>query len=155
MPKDHKQSTPRAGEGLPAGAARLGRAALQNHLLELQDALVDVEGVRHDDGVRDALPVVLSERASAAGVLGAVAGGVLGGHARELPQEAGGVRGKPAEDLGYERDDLLAARAVCDDLVYVLNSSGCGPAALGARPSARASITRGEAERDSNPFFLP
>ena len=28
----HKQSTPRAGEGLPAGAARLGRAALQNHL---------------------------------------------------------------------------------------------------------------------------
>ena len=67
MPKDHKQSTPRAGEGLPAGAARLGRAALQNHLLELQDALVDVEGVRHDDGVRDALPVVLSERASAAG----------------------------------------------------------------------------------------
>ena len=34
----HKQSTPRAGEGLPAGAARLGRAALQNHLFELQDA---------------------------------------------------------------------------------------------------------------------
>ena len=31
----HKQSTPRAGEGLPAGAARLGRAALQNHLFEL------------------------------------------------------------------------------------------------------------------------
>ena len=26
----HKQSTPRACEGLPAGAARLGRAALQN-----------------------------------------------------------------------------------------------------------------------------
>ena len=52
--------------------------------------VVDVEGVRHDDGVRDALPVVLSERASAAGVLGAVAGGVFGGHARELPQEAGG-----------------------------------------------------------------
>ena len=72
---------------------------------------MDVEGVRHDDGVRDALPVVLSERASAADVLGAVAGGVLGGHARELPQEAGGVRAKPAEDLGYERDDfLLAAR---------------------------------------------
>jgi len=86
----HKQSTPRAGEGRPAGAARLGRAALQNHLFELQDAVVDVEGVRHDDGVRDALPVVLSERASAAGVLGAVAGGVFGGHARELPQEAGG-----------------------------------------------------------------
>ena len=35
-----------AGEGLPAGAARLGRAALQNLLLELQGALVDVEGVR-------------------------------------------------------------------------------------------------------------
>ena len=35
------------GEGLPAGAAALGRAALQNHLLELQNALVDVEGVRH------------------------------------------------------------------------------------------------------------
>ena len=101
----HKQSTPRAGEGLPAGAARLGRAALQNHLFELQDAVVDVEGVCHDDGVRDALPVVLTERASAAGVLGAVAGGVFGGHARELPQEAGGVRAKPAEDLGDERDD--------------------------------------------------
>ena len=42
----HKQSTPRAGEGLPAGAARLGRAALQNRLFELQDAVVDVEGVR-------------------------------------------------------------------------------------------------------------
>ena len=59
------------------GAARLGRAALQNHRFELQDAVVDVEGVCHDDGVRDALPVVLSERASAAGVLGAVAGGVF------------------------------------------------------------------------------
>ena len=48
----HKQSTPRAGEGLPAGAARLGRAVLQNHLFELQDAVVDVvcymwEGSRH------------------------------------------------------------------------------------------------------------
>jgi hypothetical protein len=37
----HKQSTPHAGEGLPAGAARIGRAALQNHLFELQDAVVD------------------------------------------------------------------------------------------------------------------
>ena len=64
----HKQSTPRAGEGLPAGAARLGRAALQNHLFELQDAVVDVEGVCHDDGVRDALPVVLSELAGAVDV---------------------------------------------------------------------------------------
>ena len=27
--RTHKQSTPRAGEGLPAGSARLGRAALQ------------------------------------------------------------------------------------------------------------------------------
>ena len=72
---------------------------------------MDVEGVRHDDGVRDALPVVLSERASAAGVLGAVAGGVLSGHARKLPQEAGWVRAEPAEDLlGDERDGLLAAR---------------------------------------------
>eukprot|EP00964_Phaeocystis_antarctica_P142143 scaffold107360_cov66-Phaeocystis_antarctica.AAC.2 len=43
----YKQSTPRAGEA--AGAARLGRAALQNQLLELH--LVDVEGVRHEDGV--------------------------------------------------------------------------------------------------------
>ena len=34
----------------------LGRAALQNHLsFEPQDAVVDVEGVRHEDGVRDAL----------------------------------------------------------------------------------------------------
>jgi len=32
----HKQSTPRAGEGLPAGAARLGRAALQNHLCSMR-----------------------------------------------------------------------------------------------------------------------
>ena len=48
--------------------------------------------------VRDALPVVLSERASAAGVLGAAAGGVLGGHPRELPQEAGGVRAEPAKE---------------------------------------------------------
>ena len=31
----HKQSTPPAGEGLPAGAARLGRAALQEVFLEL------------------------------------------------------------------------------------------------------------------------
>ena len=38
------------------------RAALQNQLLELQGALVDVEGVRHlDDGLRDALPVILLE----------------------------------------------------------------------------------------------
>ena len=58
--RQHKQSTPRAGEGLPVGAARLGRAALQNLLLELQGALVDVEGVRHDDRVRDALSVVLA-----------------------------------------------------------------------------------------------
>ena len=47
-PQRDRQSTPRAGEGLPAGAARLGRAALQNHLFELQDAVVDVEGVCHD-----------------------------------------------------------------------------------------------------------
>ena len=45
--------------------------------------------------MREALPVVLSERASEAGLLGAVAGGMLGGHARELPQEAGGVRAEP------------------------------------------------------------
>jgi hypothetical protein len=51
----------------PVPRVYLGRAALQNHLsFEPQDAVVDVEGVRHDDGVRDALPVVLSERASAA-----------------------------------------------------------------------------------------
>ena len=35
---------PHAGEGLPAGAARLGCAALQEVLLELQGAVVDVEG---------------------------------------------------------------------------------------------------------------
>ena len=62
-----RESTPRAGEGLRAGVARLGRAALQSQLLELQGALVDVEGVRHDDGVRDALPVVLPERAGTSG----------------------------------------------------------------------------------------
>ena len=99
-----------AGEGLPAGAARLGRAALQNLLLELQGAVVDVEGVRHDDGMRDALPVVLAERAGAAGVLGAVAGGVLGGHTRELPQEAGGVRAEPAEDLGDVCDQVITSK---------------------------------------------
>ena len=43
---DEEQPTPRASEGRPAGAARLGRAALQNQLLQLQGALVDVEGVR-------------------------------------------------------------------------------------------------------------
>ena len=36
MPRQHTQSAPRAGEGLPVGAARLGRAALHNLLLELQ-----------------------------------------------------------------------------------------------------------------------
>eukprot|EP00964_Phaeocystis_antarctica_P024834 scaffold13914_cov69-Phaeocystis_antarctica.AAC.1 len=41
-----------AGEGLRAGVARLGCAALQSQLLELQGALVGVKAVRHDDGVR-------------------------------------------------------------------------------------------------------
>ena len=36
-------------------------------------------------------------RASKAAVLGAVARGMLGGHARELPEEAGGVWSQPAE----------------------------------------------------------
>ena len=44
MSSQHKQSAPRAGEGPPVGAARLGRTALQKLLLELQGALVDVEG---------------------------------------------------------------------------------------------------------------
>ena len=35
----------------------------------------------HHDGVRDALPVELAVGAGALGVLGAVARGVLGGHA--------------------------------------------------------------------------
>ena len=39
-----------------------------------------------------------------------LAGGVFGGHPRELPQEAGGVRAEPAEDLGDVRYDFLAAR---------------------------------------------
>jgi hypothetical protein len=60
----HKQSTPRAGEGLPAGAARLGRAALQNHLFELQDAVVDVEGVRHDSHGNDIAPSLVAWGAS-------------------------------------------------------------------------------------------
>ena len=73
-------------------------------LLELGDAVADVECVGHDDGVRDALAVVLGEAPGKAAVLGAVARGVLGGHARELPEEAGGVWSQPAEDLGDEWD---------------------------------------------------
>ena len=61
MPRRPQTVNAPCGRGPTTGAARLGRAALQNRLLEFQDALVDVEGVRHDDGVRDALPVVLSE----------------------------------------------------------------------------------------------
>ena len=34
-----------------------GGAAQEGTLLELEDTVVDVEGVRHHDGVRDALPV--------------------------------------------------------------------------------------------------
>ena len=33
-----------------------GGAAQEGTLLELEDTAVDVEGVRHHDGVRDALP---------------------------------------------------------------------------------------------------
>ena len=33
-----------------------GGAAQESTLLELEDAVVDVEGVRHHDGVRDAHP---------------------------------------------------------------------------------------------------
>ena len=47
--------------------------------------------VGHYDVVSDALAVVLGEAPGEAAVLGAVARGVLGGHARELPEEAGGV----------------------------------------------------------------
>ena len=32
-------------------AASLGGGALQGTLLELQDAVIDVEGVRHDDAI--------------------------------------------------------------------------------------------------------
>ena len=90
-------------------AARLGGAARQHALLELQDALVDVESVRHHDRVRDALPVELAVRAGALGVLGAVTRGVLGGDARQLTEEAGGVGAQASEDFGDQRDDLLAA----------------------------------------------
>ena len=50
-------------------------------LLRIPITVVVVEGVRHPDGVRAALPVELAVGASALGVLGAVARGVLGGHA--------------------------------------------------------------------------
>ena len=43
-------------------ARRLGGATRQHALLELQDALVDVQGVRHYDRMRDALPVNFAER---------------------------------------------------------------------------------------------
>ena len=58
-----------------------GGAAQEGTLLELEDTVVDVEGVRHHDGVRDALRVEFAVGAGALGVLGAVARGVLGGHA--------------------------------------------------------------------------
>ena len=90
-------------------ARRLGGATRQHALLELQDALVDVEGVRHHDRVRDALPVELAVRAGALGVLGAIARGVLGGNARQLAKEAGGVGAQASEDFGDQRDDLLPA----------------------------------------------
>ena len=96
-------------------AAGLGGAALcEETLLELADAVADVERVGHDDSVRDALAVVLGEAPGEAAVLGAVTRGVLGGHARELAEEAGGVWAQPAEDLGDERDDLLPALARVD-----------------------------------------
>ena len=53
MPRQHKQSAPRAGEGPPVGAARLGRAALQKLLLELQGAVVDPDFCSEGDDARD------------------------------------------------------------------------------------------------------
>ena len=68
--KQHKKSTPRVGEDLPAGhASRPRGTAERSRILELQDALVDVEGVRHDDGVRDALPAGSRSRARRGGSL--------------------------------------------------------------------------------------
>ena len=37
----HTESTPRAGEGLRAGVARLGRAAQQSQLLELHGSTLE------------------------------------------------------------------------------------------------------------------
>ena len=42
-----------------------GGAAQESMLLELEDTVVDVEGVRHHDGVRDALPVEFAVGAGA------------------------------------------------------------------------------------------
>ena len=50
-----------------------GDAPRERTLLELENAFMDAEGVRHDDRVRDALPVVLAERARILVVLRAVA----------------------------------------------------------------------------------
>ena len=66
-----RRQRPVRAEAHTARAAHSGGATRQHALLELQDALVDVKGVRHHDRMRDALPMELSVRARALGVLGA------------------------------------------------------------------------------------
>ena len=66
-----RRQRPVRAEAHTARAAHSGGAMRQHALLELQDALVDVKGVRHHDRMRDALPMELAVRARALGVLGA------------------------------------------------------------------------------------
>ena len=66
-----RRQRPVRAEAHTARAAHSGGATRQHALLELQDALVDVKGVRHHDRMRDALPMELAVRARALGVLGA------------------------------------------------------------------------------------
>ena len=54
----HTKSAPSVGGGFVSVRGASGGAAQESTLLELEEAVVDVEGVRHHDGVRDALPAV-------------------------------------------------------------------------------------------------
>ena len=71
-------------------AAGLGGAALcEETLLELADAVADVECVGHDDSVRDALAVVLGEAPGEAACLGCL-GKAFSGYPVFLAQRSKG-----------------------------------------------------------------
>ena len=61
----HKRSTPRGARvvGDRSHGALSGDAPRERPLLELENAVVDAEGVRHDNRVRDASPTTLAPRA--------------------------------------------------------------------------------------------
>ena len=109
--------------------------------------------------------VVLGETPGVAAVLRAVSGGVFGSHARELAQEARGVGGEPAEDLGDQRDHLLAALervgvvavAVLDVPLARLRVEGRaeGAAALAAEDRFESHASSAESASDFNQTMAP